>query len=173
MAAGIFEDKAVSPQYNKNLTTEGAIQPDEGPQPSTYVFASNAGSGGFDHKLPPGKGNNLNAGIVVFKPSRELFEYHMSLTTPVAETRYNGRYPEQGLWGYAHRRNGNMPWTQLHWKWNINWAVYEDVEAGVASIHTKYWNIGGKDGVDDPRLRDFALSIKAKMEGYWIRADDR
>lgn len=66
-----------------------------------------------------------------------------------------------------------MPWTQLHWKWNINWANYGDVEAGVASIHTKYWNIGGVDGVDDPRLRDYALSILWKMEGYWTRGDGK
>ncbi|KAH9864538.1 hypothetical protein J1614_010473 [Plenodomus biglobosus] len=158
----IFEDPAVSVQYNRKLDTPGAVQPDEGPQPASYVFASNAGAGGFDHELPPRKGNNLNAGIVVFRPDIELFNYHLSLTTPEAETRYNGRYPEQGLWGYAHRRNGNMPWTQLHWKWNINWSVYADAQAGIASLHVKYWDVG-----PDTSLRDLCMSIKHKMEGYW------
>lgn len=159
---GIFEDPAVEVQYNKNLTKSGAVQPDEAPQPATYVFASNAGAGGFDHKLPPGKGNNLNAGILVFRPDIELFNYHLSLTTPEAETRYNGRYPEQGVWGYAHRRDGNMPWTQLDWKLNINWAVYADAQAEIASLHVKYWDVG-----PDLKLRDLCRSIKFKMEGYW------
>jgi alpha-N-acetylglucosamine transferase len=159
----IFEDPGAAPQQNRNLTTSGATKPDEGPQPTTYVFASNAGSGRFNHTIPPPKGNNLNAGIVLLQPSIDLFNYYLSLTTPGTETRYNGRYPEQGLWGYAHRRDGNMPWMQLDWRWNVNWAMFKDYEVGgVASLHTKYWELD-----HDAKLRDFALSIKWKMEGFW------
>jgi alpha-N-acetylglucosamine transferase len=165
-SADIFDDPAAAVQNNRNLKTKGATQPDEAPQPTTYLFASNAGSGGFNHSLPPPMGNNLNAGILVFQPSIELFNYHLSLTAPSVQSRYNGRYPEQGLWAYAHRRNGNMPWTQLDWRWNINWATYEDLEAGIASLHCKYWMLD-----NDTRLRDFALRIKWKMEGYWTRAE--
>jgi hypothetical protein len=59
-----------------------------------------------------------------------------------------------------------MPWKQLHWKWNINWAMYTDYEAGVKSLHTKYWELD-----HDLRLRDLAYSIKWKMEGFWEARD--
>lgn len=160
---GVFEDHAVRLQKNKNLATANATKSDEAPQPATYAFASNAGSGGYNHTIPPRKGNNINAGFVLFEPSLELFNYHVSLTTPEAETRYNGFYPEQGLWGYAHRRDGNMPWMQVHWKWNVNWATYRDYEeGGIASLHTKYWSLD-----HDPKLRDLVMRIKWKMEGFW------
>lgn len=135
---------------------------DEAPQPHTYLFASNAGSAGYNHTIPPDKGDNLNAGCLVFQPSIDLFNYYVSLTTPTTETRYNGRYPEQSLWAYAHRRDGNMPWKQLHWKWNTNWARWEDLEVGTASLHSKYWELD-----HDPKLRDYAFSIMWRMEGYW------
>lgn len=55
-----------------------------------------------------------------------------------------------------------MPWTQLDWRWNINWATYRDLEAGIASLHCKYW-----DADLDDKLRDFAGSVRWRMEGYW------
>lgn len=164
---GIFEDEAAQVQQNKNLPAADATKSDEAPQPATYGFASNAGSGGYDHSIPPRKGNNVNGGFILLEPSLELFNYYLSLTTPETEGRYNGRYNEQGVWQYAHRRNGNMPWMQVHWKWNINWATYKDYTNGdFASLHTKYW------GLDhDPQLRDLLMRIKWKMEGFWEAHD--
>lgn len=78
------------------------------------------------------------------------------------EGRYNGRFPEQGLWMYAHRRDGNMPWAHVDWHWNINWATQKDLEAGVASLHSKFWELD-----DFPELWDFAMSIRWRMEGFW------
>jgi len=116
---GIFEDTAAQVQTNLGDDSPKKRPLDEGSQPETYLFAGNAGSGGYDHAYPPPKGNNLNAGCMVFKPDVKLFEYYMRLAK--LTDRYNGRTPEQSLWAYAHRRDGNMPWKQLHHDWNVNW----------------------------------------------------
>ncbi|KAI9729516.1 MAG: hypothetical protein M1818_008488 [Claussenomyces sp. TS43310] len=157
---GIFQDEAAFVQKNLGSTDSKVAPPDEGPQPSTYLFAGNAGSGGFDHTYPPVKGNNLNAGCFVFRPSIELFNYYIALAQ--IEDRFPGRTPEQSLWSYAHRRDGNMPWKQLHYGWNINWASWEDYKHGVASLHSKFWELD-----HDKDLRDFAMKIRWMMEGYW------
>ncbi|RDW76140.1 hypothetical protein BP5796_06961 [Coleophoma crateriformis] len=161
---GIFDDSAAQLQQNKGNHSPEKAPEDEGPQPATYLFAGNAGSGGFDHVYPPPKGNNLNAGCMVFRPARDLFEYYLRLAQ--LKDRFPGRTPEQSLWSYAHRRDGNMPWTQLHYDWNVNWATWNDSLHGIASLHSKFWELD-----HDPKLRDFALSIKWKMEGYWEGVD--
>ncbi|KAL3425302.1 glycosyl transferase family 8 [Phlyctema vagabunda] len=155
----IFDDPAA--QEQKNLGGIGKKAPDdEGKQPETYIFAGNAGSGGYAHPYPPPKGNNLNAGCMVFRPSKELFDYYMNLAQ--LKDRFPGRTPEQSLWSYAHRRDGNMPWTQLHYDWNVNWATSNDTEHGIASLHSKFWELD-----HDPKLRDYAMQIRWMMEGYW------
>lgn len=157
---GVFEDPAASVQQNLGDTSGGKVKDDEGPQPKTYVFAGNAGSGGYEHAFPPPMGDNINAGCMVLRPSKDLFDYYTKLAT--IQGRYPGRTPEQSLWAYAHRRDGNMPWKQLHYSWNINWATYKDKERGVASLHSKYWELD-----HDKKLKDFAMRIRWKMEGYW------
>lgn len=157
---GIFDDDAAQVQPNLGDTGEKTTRADEGPQPETYLFAGNAGSGGYAHVYPPPKGNNLNAGCMVFRPSLDLFEYYMRLVK--LTDRYNPRTPEQSLWAYAHRRDGNMPWKQLHHDWNVNWAVYADKEHGIASLHSKFWELD-----HDKELRDFAMKIRWMMEGFF------
>ncbi|KAH8598346.1 nucleotide-diphospho-sugar transferase [Bisporella sp. PMI_857] len=157
---GIFNDEAAQAQKNKGDTSPKVAPEDEGQQPQTYLFAGNAGSGGYDHAYPPPKGNNLNAGCMVFRPSKDLFDYYTRLTK--FTDRFNPRTPEQSLWAYAHRRDGNMPWKQLHHDWNVNWAVWADKEHGIASLHSKFWELG-----HDKLLRDFAMEIRWKMEGFW------
>jgi alpha-N-acetylglucosamine transferase len=157
---GIFEDPAADLQINKKDTSGRNVMTDEGPQPETYIFAGNAGSGGYNHSFPPPKGNNLNAGCMVFRPSEDLFKYYIALAK--IPDRYPGRTPEQSLWSYAHRRDGNMPWKQLHYTWNVNWATWRDKEQGIASLHSKFWELD-----HDPQLREYAMKIRWKMEGYW------
>ncbi|KAH8749850.1 nucleotide-diphospho-sugar transferase [Hyaloscypha sp. PMI_1271] len=115
---GIFEDPSAQLQKNLGVVDKQTAPDDEPPQPSEYIFAGNSGSGGYDHAFPPPPGSNPNAGRMVFKPSIAMFEYYLGLAK--LKDRFNGRTPEQSLWGYAHRRNGNMPWKQLHYSWNIN-----------------------------------------------------
>jgi alpha-N-acetylglucosamine transferase len=141
-------------QFGKQVPT------DEGQQPSTYLFAGNAGSGGYDRVYPPPKGNNFNAGCMVFRPSKEMFEYYSRLAK--IKDRFPRRTPEQSLWSYAHRRDGNMPWKQLHHDWNVNWATWDDKEHGIASLHSKFWELD-----HDKKLQEFAMKIRWEMEGYW------
>lgn len=157
---GVFDDDAAQVQKNLGDASEKKSPADEGVQPSTYLFAGNAGSGGYDHVYPPPKGNNLNAGCMVFRPSLDLFEYYVRLTK--FTDRFNPRTPEQSLWAYAHRRDGNMPWKQLHHDWNVNWAVWADKEHGIASLHSKFWELD-----HDKQLRDYAMKIRWMMEGFW------
>jgi alpha-N-acetylglucosamine transferase len=60
-----------------------------------------------------------------------------------------------------------MPWKQLHYSWNINWATWKDYQYGVATLHSKFWELDR-----DKELRDFAMGIRWKMEGYWIGKAD-
>ncbi|KAH8750442.1 nucleotide-diphospho-sugar transferase [Hyaloscypha finlandica] len=157
---GIFDDPAAQSQKNLGDSSENKSPTDEGQQPSTYLFAGNAGSGGYDHVYPPPKGNNFNAGCMVFRPSKEMFEYYSRLAK--IKDRFPGRTPEQSLWSYAHRRDGNMPWKQLHHDWNVNWATWDDKEHGIASLHSKFWELD-----HDKKLQEFAMKIRWEMEGYW------
>lgn len=160
----IFDDPAAQIQQNLGDTSEKKAPSDEGPQPKTYLFAGNAGSGGYKHVYPPPKGNNLNAGCMVFQPSMELFNYYLSIAK--LKDRFPGRTPEQSLWSYAHRRDGNMPWTQLHYDWNVNWATWNDSQNGIASLHSKFWELD-----HDKELQDYAMKIRWSMEGYWQGVD--
>jgi alpha-N-acetylglucosamine transferase len=162
---GIFDDEAAQVIQNKGDKSAKASPPDEGPQPESYLFAGNAGSGGYEHEWPPKKGNNLNAGCMVFRPSLDLFDYYMRLAK--LTDRYNGRTPEQSLWAYAHRRDGNMPWKQLHYSWNVNWATWKDYKNGAKSLHSKFWELE-----QDRELRDWAMKIRWMMEGFWAGVGD-
>jgi alpha-N-acetylglucosamine transferase len=163
---GIFDDPASRIQKNLGNSSETMSPADEGEQPTEYVWAGTTGQGTFDHGYPPRKGWSANSGIMVYKPSIAMFNYYMRLAK--IKDRFNGRYPEQSLWNYAHRRNGNMPWMQLDPNWNVNWATWKDYEHGIASLHTKFWELDY-----DKDLRDFALSVRWKMEGYWMGKDEK
>lgn len=154
----VFNDPAAQLAYT--LRNSSNAPEDEGPQPETYIFAGNAGAGIRDHAYPPYKGDNLNAGCMVYQPSREMFEYYLRICN--LTDRFPRKYPEQGLWAYAHRWQGNMPWKQLHYAWNINWVTSKDLGYGVASLHMKMW-----EGQDDLVLTDYIQRIRSKMEGYW------
>ncbi|KAK3942117.1 glycosyltransferase [Diplogelasinospora grovesii] len=108
----------------------------EPPLPSDYGFASRPDTFGPDHAAPPEERDYLNAGFYVFQPSSLLFEYYMGLFH--IENRFNGGFPEQDLFNYAHRRSSNMPWRSLQWTWNVNHSTVRDYEAGVKSFHAKY-----------------------------------
>lgn len=152
----IFSDPAAQVQQNKKMANKTAA--DEGTQPSEYVFAGVSGQGGYNHPYPPRAGNAANAGFILIRPSRDLFDHYMTVAS--IEGRFDSKYPEQNLWIYVHRRDGNMPWQQLNTTWNVNWATMNDYKNGVASLHTKWWSPGPEND-----MRDLALKMKWKMEG--------
>ena len=153
---GIFEDPAARVQHNRNKPENAPV--DEGVQPATYVFAGVSGQGGYDHPYPGRKGRAANAGFILLQPSKDLFQYYLKVAA--IPDRFDSKYPEQNLWIYLHRREGNMPWQQLDPTWNVNWATMNDYKHGVASLHTKWWSPGPEQA-----LRDIALSMRWKMEG--------
>lgn len=102
----------------------------------------------IDHQFPPSTDrdeyqfgpNYLNSGFIVFQPSLDIFAYYVSLLDK-SDGRWGEGLPEQNLLNWAHRRpDGNMPWKTLDRMWNIHFPTIEDMEAGVKSLHEKFWN---------------------------------
>lgn len=91
---------------------------------------------------PPGqefyeKDNYMNAGFFVLHPSKDLFDYYITLLdTP---EQFDSAYPEQNLLNCAHRTDGPMPWQDLGPGWNSKGASQSDYEKGLKSIHHKWW----------------------------------
>lgn len=62
-----------------------------------------------------------------------------------------------------------MPWTHLHWQWNTNQPTWRDAEAGVKTLHSKFWlddsDIAGEH--EDPELHRYWWAMKRQMEAYY------
>jgi alpha-N-acetylglucosamine transferase len=159
---GVFYDEATTIQPARGI--ESAIKNDEAPLPLTYSFAARPDMWGYDHPIPPTspESNYLNSGFFVFSPSTALFEYYKSLLS--LEGRFDPRFPEQNLFNYAHREEGNMPWRHLWFGWNVNWPTNRDREGGARSFHAKYWD---GDPTHDEVLKGIWRDQRWEMEGYW------
>jgi len=164
---GVFLDPAVQSQTTLEKPEE--TKSDEGTMPTTYSFAS------FpemkqEHDYPPTEENHdfpninyLNAGFFVFKPSLEILRYYFSLLeTP---DRFSPGLPEQNLFNYAHRPQGNMPWTTVENTWNLHMALSTDIEGGVASVHSKWWS------PLDKKMLPWLAARRWRMEGYFEAMD--
>jgi len=162
----IFSDPAVVTHQTGNKTNNP--HDDEASMPSTYSF------GGVPemkqkHKYPPTEDdfpniNYLNAGFLVFEPSNEMFNYFKSVMS--IPDRFIPSMPEQNLLNYALRKDGNMPWMQLNNTWNIHYPSKDDLYGGVKSIHEKWW-------APNPDLKDFMISWRWKMEGFFQARDQQ
>lgn len=165
---GLFQDPAVTEMQTTQSKPEG-IKADEGKMPATYSFAS------FPemrkkHGYPPTVEHDdfpnpsyLNAGFFVMKPSLEMQSYYFSLfDTP---DRFDPGLMEQNLLNYAHRPSGNMPWTTVNNTWNLHMALPSDIEGGVASVHSKWWD------PLDPSMKPWLAARRWRMEGYFEAMD--
>lgn len=132
----IFDDPAT--KITHNLGKKENVREDEAPQPSTYIMAGNSGPNFANHPYPSPRGDRLNAGFVLLKPSIEMYNHYVSVCA--IEGRFRGSSSEQDLWNCVHNRNGNMPWTQLDPDWIINAPNYNDYLKGVKTFHEKYWS---------------------------------
>jgi alpha-N-acetylglucosamine transferase len=160
---GLFYDPAVATRNSRDEIS--AFKADEGQYPVEYVFAG-IPEVHHEHHYPPMEETHdymnqdyLNAGFFVTKPSLEMFNHQMKVLS--IPHRFDPQLPEQNLWNYIYRRDGNMPWTQLQPTWNIHYPTVEDLEKGVASVHDKYW-FPHRDNV-----APFLLRWKAKMEDFY------
>ncbi|KAI9728938.1 MAG: hypothetical protein M1828_000023 [Chrysothrix sp. TS-e1954] len=161
---GIFEDPATD--LVRTRRDEDQLQDDEADLPPAYMFAAKSESYVYEHAIPPevgvGRDRYLNSGFFVVHPSLALFDYYLSLLR--SEDKFDSQFPEQNLLNYAHRREGNMPWAMLHWKWNVNWPTVMDSEAGVRSFHAKYWE---GDTSHDETLKKIWEKQRIEMDGYY------
>lgn len=67
---------------------------------------------------------------------------------------------EQSLLNYVFRRDGMMPWRELHWKWSATWPNEKDVEMEVVTLHEKLWKTGPQP------LRDMWNRRKGEMLNF-------
>ena len=159
---GVFYDEATTLQ--PALEKADAIQSDEAPLPQTYSFASHPDFWTYDHEFPPPspEPDHLDGGFFVLTPSKQLFEYYVSLLQ--LEGRFDSTFQEQNLLNYAHRKEGNMPWRHLWFGWNVNWPTERDLKGGARSFHAKYWD---GDPTHDKVLERLWRDQRWEMEGYW------
>jgi alpha-N-acetylglucosamine transferase len=162
---GVFYDEATLTQ--STFANPEAVRDDEAALPGTYMLATHADAFGYDHPIPPPTdASYLNCGFFVFMPSQVLFDYYLSLLK--LPDRFDAAFPEQNLLNYAHRREGNMPWTPLWYGWNVNWPTEKDWRAGARSFHAKYFD---DDPSHDPVLKAMWREQRAEMEGFYRGRD--
>ena len=99
--------------------------------PDTYLFVGVADT---DRSQIPGSTilgdpEAINGGFWLASPSREIFDYYVSLLSVPGS--FDSGCMEQGIFRYAHRRNGRMPWRKFETgKWNVTWPRVEDFKRG-------------------------------------------
>lgn len=101
----------------------------------------------------------FNAGVILSSPSKELFQYYLSLLA--RPELFDHFLPEQDLLNFAHRWDGPMPWRQLNLSWHLIVPTEADFDAGMAILHCKFW---------EPALEpcyQTALARRWEMQGYW------
>ena len=157
---GIFQELEV--QRPVKTLSSRPTKTDEFPLPESFIFAArsdNAFTGERNHSFPPLQTESFSAGFFMIAPSPELFEYLLSVMSHYR--RFDPHTMEQSLLNYAFRRNGPMPWRELHYKWSATWPNLEDLEAGVATLHEKFWSTG------PPELQLLWRRQKDAMERYF------
>ncbi|KAL5320373.1 hypothetical protein ACEPPN_011174 [Leptodophora sp. 'Broadleaf-Isolate-01'] len=159
---GIFNEHIIQhpAQTLNNLTHQ--IKSDEALLPATYLFTArsdNALAGERDHPFPPNSASIFSAGFWLAAPSNEMFTYLMSVMRHWR--RFDPFTMEQSLLNYAFRREGPMPWGELDPKWSATWPNARDWDAGVVSLHEKWWSVGPDD------LREKWRAAKGEMEKYF------
>jgi alpha-N-acetylglucosamine transferase len=160
---GIWDEPAAQ-SVRTTGTNESFIRSDEAPLPSTYLFTGVSDTG-INHAFPPKEGNDINGGFWLIRPDLTLYNYYLSLME--IEGRFDPTFMEQNMLSYAHRREGNMPWTAFPMgKWNANWPNSRDVDGGCASLHDKFWRADNQDWIDR-RVVEMWWRMQGSMEGFW------
>lgn len=170
---GVFFDESTLIQTT--LPNSSAIAADEAVLPHTYMFAAHNHMSSYDNEYPPPQTPGyLTSGFFIFTPSLTLFNYYISLLS--LPERFDPDLPEQNLLNYAHRQDGNMPWTPLWYGWNANWPTERDWRSGAHSFHAKFWD---GDPSHDPVLKAIWKEQRAEMEGFiggetvwWVESRD-
>lgn len=140
---GVFEDPEVATLTPTLFSRESQIRKDESPLPAEWLFAArsdNAFTGERDHPVPPLQSSSFSAGFFMVAPDKKIYAHLLSVMSHFH--RFDPFTMEQSLLNYVFRREGAMPWRELHWKWSATWPNEKDVKMGVASLHEKWWSTG-------------------------------
>ncbi|KAE9367667.1 glycosyltransferase family 8 protein [Stipitochalara longipes BDJ] len=160
---GVFDDPASN--LRKSLENNDEIKPDEPALPVNYLLASHPEVLHTSHSYPPPEWPNFNGGFFLMSPSLQMCYYLTSLLS--IPERFDSTYMEQSLLNYAHREMGNMPWSRLDWKWNINLPNMNDVQEGVHSVHAKLWSPGTDLQPTEIELMNLWSIAREEMETYY------
>ena len=161
---GIFDEVMIQNPMTSLLHRTKEVKHDEKPIPSNYTFAArsdNAFSGERNHPFPPPPTDSFSAGFWITAPSKEMFDYLMSVMGHWR--RFNPHTMEQSLLNYAFRREGPMPWFELGCELSATWPNLKDWEAGVKSLHEKWDRTGPKE------MREKWSKVKSEMEVFQQR----
>lgn len=132
---GIFEDFTTTMRTTIDPTSK---------LPKQYIMAASTDSlmdpnsqvlSNQDQIWPQKK--HMNTGFFILHPSKDLFEYYMSLV-PMLDTDDSSHF-EDDILDYAHREDGPMPRQVLGSEWNLNDASQSDYEKGLKSITRQWW----------------------------------
>lgn len=179
---GIFADPATKPQPPDLKLAD----PSEPTLPATYVLAAQAIQNQRMHPYPPDGGDYFSGGFFLCQPSLTLYEYYLNLTAedtnappdrsetpkPAKKQKFDPFLGEQSLLNYAHRRDGPMPWRDVHYTWTTTWPSWREVARGAKSLHEKWWlnNLPGLEDERDQELRRRWWRVRWEMDGfYWAR----
>ena len=171
----ILQETETQVYQNKRLVQTPA---DEGEQPSEYLFAPSPelkmgdyATGG--NHFPPTKdeynpGDHgegyINSGLFVIKPDLKMFDYFMSVMSQ--PNKFDSTYPEQNLFNYVFRPDGNLPWKMLDVKWSTHFPTMNAVKGGAHAVHEKWW----MDWLE-PAFMNWMVSWRWRMEGYYTAWD--
>ena len=160
----IFEDHGTRVE---TLPANASSQPDAASLPPSYMLAGQAQQRTRQH---PENENWFCSGFFVFSPSREIFNYYLSLLA--LPNRFDPFYPDQNLLNYAHRWDGPMPWTKFNYTWTTTFPTIKEYEMGAASLHEKYWlEEYRKEEFGQDVLGEMWLETKGNMTAFYQHRD--
>lgn len=167
---GIFND----PATDILPSNQTAAVEDEGPLPSKYMLAAQRAFERRQHSYPPELEDttDLSSGFYVCHPSLEVFEYYIRLLSIPERVRTNSQ--DQDLMHYAHRREGPMPWKDIHFTWTTTWPSMKEYKLGAHTLHEKWWGERIGDLKDlDPVLQEMWMRQKFQMEVWTAMSDSQ
>ncbi|PVH98459.1 glycosyltransferase family 8 protein, partial [Periconia macrospinosa] len=161
----VFDDPGA--QFRRTDRSEPPLLPDE------YVLGGTHETIGPNHVFPPTFENNglqkygyFNAGFFLLAPNLQLFEYYMRLMN--TKDGFDAEFMEQNLLNRIHSWQGPLPWTLIDVKWNMVAVNDGDLDAGVKSMHQKWF----KDPTSGSRrVRDIGMRARWEMQGWYDAMD--
>ncbi|KAF2656260.1 glycosyltransferase family 8 protein [Lophiostoma macrostomum CBS 122681] len=139
----IFDEPEVNTLAPTLSSRKEQMRKDESPFPTQWLFAArsdNQFTGEREHSTPPLQTPSFSAGFFLVAPDKEMYQHLLAVMSHFH--RFDPFTMEQSLLNYVFRREGAMPWRELHWKWSATWPNEKDLDMGVASLHEKLWNTG-------------------------------